>query len=96
MKLEVNNMWSGMILKYIQALTLEDIENFAKKQNIILKRSESEIILNEIKNNFNEVVYHTEEAMKKIKDKLDYTTYLKLNELIDFYKKKYPDYLNYL
>ncbi len=89
-------MWSGMILKYIQALTLEDIENFAKKQNIILKRSESEIILNEIKNNFNEVVYHTEEAMKKIKDKLDYTTYLKLNELIDFYKKKYPDYLNYL
>ena len=34
--------------------------------------------------------------MKKIKDKLDYTTYLKLNELIDFYKKKYPDYLNYL
>ena len=31
-------MWSGMILKYIQALTLEDIENFAKKQNIILKR----------------------------------------------------------
>ncbi len=89
-------MWSGMILKYIQALTLEDIENFAKKQNIILKRSESEIILNEIKNNFNEVVYHTEEAMEKIKDKLDYTTYLKLNELIDFYKKKYPDYLNYL
>lgn len=85
-----------MILKYIQALTLEDIENFAKKQNIILKRSESEIILNEIKNNFNEVVYHTEEAMEKIKDKLDYTTYLKLNELIDFYKKKYPDYLNYL
>ena len=67
-----------------------------KKQNIILKRSESEIILNEIKNNFNEVVYHTEEAMEKIKDKLDYTTYLKLNELIDFYKKKYPDYLNYL
>lgn len=51
-------------LKYIQALTLEDIENFAKKQNIILKRSESEIILNEIKNNFNEVVYHTEEARK--------------------------------
>lgn len=89
-------MWSGMILKYIQALTLEDIENFAKKQNIILKRSESEIILNEIKNNFNEVVYRTEEAMEKIKDKLDYTTYLKLNELIDFYKKKYPDYLNYL
>lgn len=89
-------MLSGMILKYIQALTLEDIENFAKKQNIILKRSESEIILNEIKNNFNEVVYHTEEAMEKIKDKLDYTTYLKLNELIDFYKKKYPDYLNYL
>ena len=89
-------MWSGMILKYIQALTLEDIENFAKKQNIILKRSESEIILNEIKNNFNEVVYHTEEAMEIIKDKLDYTTYLKLNELIDFYKKKYPDYLNYL
>ena len=89
-------MWSGMILKYIQALTLEDIENFVKKQNIILKRSESEIILNEIKNNFNEVVYHTEEAMEKIKDKLDYTTYLKLNELIDFYKKKYPDYLNYL
>lgn len=89
-------MWSGMILKYIQALTLEDIENFAKKQNIILERSESEIILNEIKNNFNEVVYHTEEAMEKIKDKLDYTTYLKLNELIDFYKKKYPDYLNYL
>lgn len=85
-----------MILKYIQALTLEDIENFAKKQNIILKRSESEIILNEIKNNFHEVVYHTEEAMEKIKDKLDYTTYLKLNELIDFYKKKYPDYLNYL
>lgn len=89
-------MFNAIISKYINSLTIADIENFAIKQGICLKKHESAIIFTEIKEHFEDVVYHTDEELNKIKDKLEPTTYLKIKELIKFYKEKYPDYLNYL
>lgn len=89
-------MLNRLILKYVDSLKIEDIEEFSKKQGVILKKEESKVIYLEIKTNLNNVIYHTDEVLLKIKDKLEPTTYLKMKELLEYYKKKYPDYLNYL
>lgn len=89
-------MFSNFIYNYIGRLKQSDIEEFAKNNGVVLKKIESDIIYDQIKNHFHDVAYHTDEVLLKIKDKLEPTTYLKLKELIKDFKKKYPDYLNYL
>lgn len=86
-------MLNRLILKYVDSLKIEDIEDFSKKQGVVLKKEESKVIYLEIKNNLNNVIYHTDEVLLKIKDKLEPTTYLKIKELVTFYKNKYNSYL---
>lgn len=89
-------MFNNFIYHYIKCLKQVDIEIFAKNNGVVLNKVESDIIYDQIKNHFHDVAYHTDEVLLKIKDKLESTTYLKLKELIKDFKKKYPDYLNYL
>jgi len=79
--------------KYIKKLTKDDIYKFGLEQNVILNEIEIDIIYDEIKNNLDNILYNTDSVLKKIKDKVEPTTYLKINELINFYKCKYSNYL---
>lgn len=86
-------MFKNILNKYINKLTKEDIYKFGLEQNIILKNNEIDIIYNEIKNNLDNILYNTESVLNKIKDKVEPTTYLKITELIVFYKNKFSNYL---
>lgn len=86
-------MLSNFIINYTKKITKEDIKNFALSQKVQLKDYETEIIYDQIKNNINNLISNTDYEISKIKDKLEYTTYLKIQELIQFYKNKYKDYL---
>lgn len=86
-------MFKGLIEKYINNLTKNDITNFAKTQGINLNQIEIDTIYNELKNNLNNVLYNTDIVLSKIKDKLQPTTYLKIIELINYYKRRYANYL---
>lgn len=86
-------MLNSLIKKYTQNITKTDIKEFALKNNHELNTNEIDIIYNEIHNNIDNLINNTEHEINKIKDKLELTTYLKINELINFYKEKYIDYL---
>lgn len=86
-------MFKGMIYQYVKKLTKEDIVKFAVSQNIQLKTCELNLIYDTLKNNLDDLFIDENKVLDKIKDKLEITTYLKIKELIVFYKKKYKNYL---
>ncbi len=86
-------MLSNLVINYTKKITKDDINNFALSQNIELKDYETEVIYDQIKNNIQNLINNTDYEISKIKDKLEHTTYLKIQELISFYKNKYKDYL---
>jgi hypothetical protein len=89
-------MFRSYVDNFISNLSKEDIIKFSEKQSVSLNDDEVNLIYDMIKNHFEELAFNTDETIYKIKDKLESTTYLKLNELINFYRQKYPNYLDYL
>ena len=86
-------MLKNMIKKYTKNITKEDIINFSKTQDTNLSKEEIDIIYNQLKNNIDNILEDVDLELSKIKDKLEPTTYLKIQELISFYKEKYKNYL---
>lgn len=86
-------MFKNVILNYASKITKTDIDNFAKNNNVELKNYEIDVIYNEVKNNVANWLENTDEALKKIKDKLEQQTYLEIKKLVIFYKEKYQNYL---
>lgn len=86
-------MFKNVILNYASKITKNDIDNFAKSNNVELKNYEIDVIYNEVKNNVANWLENTDEALKKIKDKLEQQTYLEIKKLVIFYKEKYQNYL---
>ena len=76
--------------KYIEKLTLEHINNYAKTQNINLINNENEIIYNFIKINYKKLYNeeYNEDIIKELKCKLSFNTYEKLNSLYKDAKEK--------
>lgn len=87
-------MFKAFIQKQVSKLTKENIRDFATQNGITLTSLELNFLFCEIKTNYEEWLYQdTESSLLKIKDKVEHTTYLKLQELIPFYKEKYKNYL---
>ncbi len=82
-------MLYNIIKNYTEKITKNDIINFSHKYNHELKEYEVNLIYNEIKNNLDNILLNSDLELHKIKDKLEYTTYLKILEL----KEKYINYL---
>ena len=80
-----------MILdKYINKLTMQHIDNYAKNQNITLINNENEIIYDFIKNNYKTLYEkpYSEDIIKELKCKLSLNTYEKVNSLYKEAKEK--------
>jgi hypothetical protein len=86
-------MIKSLIEQYANKITKEDIINFSNQNNVLLKEYEVDNIYNFLKENNKYLVTKTDELLIKIKDKVEYTTYLKIKELVIFYKNKYQNYL---
>ena len=79
-----------MFDNYIKKLKIENINEYAKMQNIILINNEDEIIYNFIKNNY-KILFkenYNEELIKELKCKLSFDTYIKINNLYKEAKEK--------
>lgn len=87
-------MIKKLIQKHIQKLTIQDIYNFAYKNGISLTEKEANFIYNQIKENWEELIFHDHmPILIKAKDSLEKGTYDKALELISFFKNKYKAYL---
>lgn len=83
-----------LIKQYITNLTYGDINSFASKSGITLNNDETEIIYNNIKNNWRTILYGNPRGiLNDLKDQLEPATYNKVEELYISFKDKFQNYL---
>lgn len=81
-------MYEKLIKEYLKKLTINDIDNFALKNNITLKYGENKIIYDFIKQRWMEVYTgNTKDAFSYLKKNISKETY-------DFIMKLYNEFVN--
>ncbi len=80
------------IEEYIKNLTIYDVNDFALKNNIFLSRQELEFIFRYIKDNHSDIL-RKDFNLEKLKTKFDQTNFVKINDLLKMYQRKYSMFL---
>ena len=82
-------IYKDIIKKYINLLTLDDIKDFAKKENIDYTEDEAIIIYNFIMYYYNDLLDENIKVFELIKNKISPKLYKDLLNLYIDYKQKY-------
>lgn len=82
-----------IIKKYIDKLSIQNINNFALNNNIVLTEKELEYMYNLIKNNWEQILSNDDSILLKLNGNVDNESRKKIEKLYYEYKKKYKDYL---
>ena len=83
-------MKEKLINEYVNRMTLEDVNNFAIKHGIILKTAEVKLIFDHIKHNWRTIVFGNPRGiLDDLKEKLDTTSYQKIESLYIYFKNRY-------
>ena len=83
-------MKEKLISEYINRMTLDDVNNFAIKNGIVLKEDEIKLIYNHIKSNWRTIVFGNPRGiLDDLKSKLDSTSYQKIETLYVYFKNRY-------
>ena len=84
---------NSLIGQYVNKLTINNINDFALKNNINLNENELNILLNVAKNHYREVLNGNDlEVINYLKDNLSKDNYDKIISLYNKYKNKYQGY----
>lgn len=87
-------MQEFLIKNYISRLTLNDIDEFAKKHGIELKEQELKLIEQHIRKDWRTIIYgNPKPILDNIKTKLNNLQYQKIENLYIEFKHKYENYL---
>lgn len=87
-------MYKFLIAQYINKLSIEDVNNFAIKNNIYLEKNELDIIFKTLKNNWETILYHNPKPIfDNLKTKLNPNSYQKGLVLYQTYYEMYKNYL---
>ena len=85
-----------MIEKYIQNLTKEDIKAFAIKNNVYLNSQELDFTHQFVKKNWQEILKNPNQLhLERYKNQFSEENYLKIQNLIPLYLKKYASFLSF-
>lgn len=83
----------GLIKNYIDKLTIEDLKNFALKNDINLNNTELEYLLKLTKENFEDVLVNEDKYLDMVKNNVNPNEFEKIKELFLYYKNRYKGYL---
>lgn len=87
-------MIEKLIIQYIDRMTTGDIDEFAKKNGIVLGNDELNLVYRHIKNDWRTIVYgNPKPILEELKNKVDSLTYQKIENLYVEFKNKYSYYL---
>lgn len=84
---------NNLLKQYVNKLTINNINDFAIKNNINLNKNELKFIHNLIINNYEQIINDIEPFKNIIKQNLTDENYHKILKLYDDYKDKYKNYL---
>lgn len=84
----------SLIKQYVNKMTINNINDFAVKNNINLCENELNLLLELAKNNYQDILTGNDEIVKKkLKNNLAEENYQKIIKLYTEYKEKYQGYL---
>jgi len=87
-------MIENLIKEHISKLTKDDVDKFAKDNNIFLNSDELENVYRVVKNNWRELIYGDYNSIfESNRSKLSSESYNKIRDLFDFFRKKYQRFL---
>lgn len=87
-------MIEKLIIQYIDRMTLNDVDDFARKNGIVLTTEELDLVYYHVKNNWRTIVYgNPKPILEDLKTKVDNLTYQKIEALYIDFKNKYSSYL---
>ena len=87
-------MIEKLIEKYVSNIDKKDIIKFAEENNVTLNQNEVDLIYDNIKLHWKQIIFNDHNiVLEKIKNKINSSTYRKIEELIVLYKEKYKNYL---
>ncbi len=83
-------MKEKLISEYVNRMTIDDVNNFALKNGIILKDDEIKLIYDHIKKNWRTIVFGNPRGiLDELKSKLDNNSYQKIEALYVYFKNLY-------
>lgn len=82
-------IYKELAKKYINKLSVRDLEKFARMNNINYTKDDLIVVYNFILNNYNELLDENINVFLKIRDKISPELYKKLLNLYVEYKQKY-------
>jgi len=87
-------MIENLIKEHVSKLSKEDVNKFAKDNNIILDSNEVDTVYNVIKNRWKELIYGDYNSIfESNRSKINSSSYDKIRDLFDFFRKKYQRFL---
>ena len=83
-------MKEKIISEFVKRMTLDDVNTFALKNGINLKNAEVKLIYDHIKSNWHTIVFgNPRTILDDIKEKIDSTSYQKIESLYIYFKNRY-------
>ena len=83
----------SLIKNYLNKLTKEKLDKFARSKDIFLSDSELEYLLYIAHNNAEDMLKNDEKYINLLKENLSINNYNKIIELYKYYKNRYKGYL---
>ena len=84
---------NNLLKKYINTLTIDKLNELLIKNDIKLSNNELLVLLNLIKDNFDDILINDTKYLKILKEKIDIDNYNRIENLFNYYKNRYKVYL---
>lgn len=84
---------NNLLRNYINTLTTDKLNELLIKNEIKLSNNELLILLDLIKNNFDDILVNDTKYLKIIREKISTENYNKIESLFNYYKNRYKGYL---
>lgn len=83
----------SLIKNYVDKLTIDNLREFAVKNDISLNQNELEYLLNLVQNNFEDILVNEDKYLNLVQNNINSEAFVKVKELFLYYKNRYKGYL---
>ena len=89
----IGEYMKSLIKNYVNKLTIDNLKEFALKNNINLDNTELEYILNLVQKNIDDILINEDKYLSLVQKNINSESFIKIKDLFLYYKNKYKIFL---